>query len=408
MSSDSDDDEVGQTWISVRSLKHAADIKTVYRSHNEDITSPHSSLNSSVTAESAPNPVINVSPSFSHLHESYMNLRDEHTESRRVVSHSRDSSASTNRMVTRRAQEEVLELQHELLTAHRENDHLRTELAARDQQHALQLQMIQAHHERKMQRSRHDFEELMRQQPKQQFESTMKQLKSEQVAEINQLCNQFEEQIDQLKVEHELELQGKEEDYIKSLEELREKLQQEAEDRESELIQLHEIQLEKVEKRHKLEIAQLTKSGRSSEVTRFRRVPKLEIVTDFSPSEGREVQTLEAEIAALRRKNEEQEMVIKGQEAALEDLKATLSSAFRKKSPEPKSIHVSRIGLLDVSDDLGNSQGLESELKQIISQIEYLPDSVHLDEEHLNSTQSFSDTLKNLKGRIEGISGSQV
>ncbi len=408
MSADSDDDEVGQTWISVRSLKQAADIKTVYRSHNEDTTSPHSSLNSSVTAESAPNPVINVSPSFSNLHESYMNLRDEHTQARRMVSHSRDSSASTNRMVTRRAQEEVLELQQELLTAHRESDRLRAELAARDQQHSLQLQMIQAHHERKMQRSRHDLDELVRQQPKNLLEKTVNQLKSEHAADIDKLCSRFEEQIEQLKLEHELELQSKEEEYVKSIEEVREKLQQDAEDRETDLIQLHEIQLEKLEKRHKLEIQQLSKTGRSTEVTRFRRVPKLEIVTDFSPSEGHDVDRLEAEVAALRRKTEEQELIIKGQEAALEDLKATLSSAFRRKSPEPKSIHVSRIGLLDASDDLGNSQGLESELKQIISQIEYFSSSVHLDEEHLNSTQSFSDTLKNLKGRIEGISGSQV
>lgn len=369
MSSDSDDD-VGQTWISVRSLKQAADIKTVYRAHLED-SSPQSSLNSSITVESAPNPVINVSPSFSNLHESYMNLRDEHTEARRVPSHSRDSSASTNRMATRRAQEEVLELQQEVLAARREVQRLRSELSSRDQQHALQLQMIQAHHERKMQRSRHDIEELLRQQPKKHLESTISQLKSDHESQIRHLYDKFDEQIDQLKVEHELELQNKEEEYVKSIEELKEKLQIEAQDRENDLMERQKKQLEKLEKRYKLELEKcVNKTSKINEGSRFRRVPKLEIVTDFSSSEEADGRKLEAEIAVLRRKNEEQELIIKGQEAALEELKTTLATAFRRKSPEPKSIHVSRIGMLDISDELGNSQGLESELKQIISQIE--------------------------------------
>ena len=280
MSSDSEDEEAGQTWISIRSLKHAASIKTAYHSHCEGEASSHSSLNTSVTAESAPNLAINVSPSFSSLHESYVGLQIPPLKVPPLPSHSRNSSSTSNQMLTRRAQEEVFELQAELLTTKQHLQQVQSQLAVQEQQHAIQLQMIQAHHERKMLRHRQDFEEFLGRRP----ETAVERIKVEHEAAIRQIGGEFQERIERLEDEYEGRLREKEEKWAGALEKLREKLQEEAESKESRLVQSHKVELETLEKRHKLTIQQLAKPQKRLEMTHF---SDLQITSDFSPSHKR-------------------------------------------------------------------------------------------------------------------------
>lgn len=277
MSSDSDDEEAGQTWISIRSLKQAASIKTAYHAHNEGEVSAHSSLNTSVTAESAPNLAINVSPSFSSLHESYLGLQTSHLKVSPLPSHSRYSSSSTNQMLTRRAQEEALELQAELLTTKRELQQVQRQLAVQEQQHAIHLQMIQAHHERKMLKHRQDMEEFLERQP----ETTVAKMKKEYEAEVSQICREFQARSDSLKEECECTLRKKEDKFAEEFEKLRKKMQEEAEKKENCLIQSHKAELEMLKKHHELAIQQLTKPEKSLKITTF---CDIQIASAFSPS----------------------------------------------------------------------------------------------------------------------------
>lgn len=71
--------DAGQLWISTKSLREAANIKTCIRRvpsrHSSKHTSPgmSPSHNSSITMEWKPNTNINKSISFSFIHEGYKN-----------------------------------------------------------------------------------------------------------------------------------------------------------------------------------------------------------------------------------------------------------------------------------------------------------------------------------------------
>lgn len=341
MSSDSEDEGDSQTWISVRSLKQAANIKTVYRSHNEE-GSPHSSLNCSVTAESVPNLVINVSPSFSTLHESYLDLRTAHTKAP-VQSHSRYSSSSTNQMLTRRAQEEALELHTELFNTKRELELVRAELSACEQHHSNQLQAIQAHHERKMQRHRQDLDELMRQIPKRQIETNILELRTAHEAEIKQIRRKFMEKIEILQVKQEEKLKKQEENFEEKLERIREEMRKEAEIREKDLIESQEKQLKRLEKRYKSEIQQFERPEKSLEITNLQ---GLKIISDFSlaiPQNPSKITNLEE--------------ILKAKTADLE----ALQPAKGKSSP---------ISCVFGSEEMGKGEMWKRELGQVLCQIE--------------------------------------
>jgi hypothetical protein len=77
---DSEDEvDVGSSWISMKSLREAVNIKNSYKMtpspHSSSSASP--SHNSSITMEWKPNTFINQSVSFSFVHENYKNEDDE-------------------------------------------------------------------------------------------------------------------------------------------------------------------------------------------------------------------------------------------------------------------------------------------------------------------------------------------
>src|SRR5574343_579284 len=71
------DSEDGKSWISMKSLKEAADIKTLYRKPSQKLCSSQSP-NTSVTMECLPHTTTNQSISFSYLHEQYRTSAEDY------------------------------------------------------------------------------------------------------------------------------------------------------------------------------------------------------------------------------------------------------------------------------------------------------------------------------------------
>ena len=376
MSVDSDEEyQMGKSWISMKGLQQAADIKAVFRPKEEDRPHSPSSLNSSVSTEPAPNLQIHASPSFSGLHEGYMK-----GVMHRGPVHRRESSATTSRQLTSRFADEAVELRLELSRSQHEISRLNLELVRLQQEHKLELQKVYAHHERKIQKIRQEVEEsketVLR-------ERRLKEDLEEVEREIEAIRNEYEERIETLKVEHELELQMKEEAFEKAI-------QLEIADTERKFL----TQIDNLEKRHKAEMKQSQSPSEAGiDISKFRRVPKnTPVAVPEAPCSPKEQQN-----------PDDRDHLIESQKAQIEELKSQLASALRKKPVEP--LRSLRPSPFDTSEDLSASHNLEAELKQLIGQIEYHVSSLHLgEEEGFNATQSLTGTLKTLRGRIEMLS----
>lgn len=348
MSVDSDEEyQLGKSWISMKGLHQAADIKAVFKAKEEERPASPSSLNSSISTEPTPNLQIHASPSFSCLHEGYM----KNAQHRGPV-HRRESSATTSRQLTSRFADEAVELRLEISRSQHEINRLNLELVRIQQEHKLELQKVYAHQERKIQKIRQEVE------ASKEILQREKRLREELAAtekELEAIRNEYEEKIEILNVEHELELQAKEEAYEQGI-------QQEV----AEIERRYKAQIEHMEKRHKEEIKQFCNAEQQSPVgqlvldtSKFRRVPRA------SPEHTHESLIPSSPKLPLTPRSDREKM-IEAQAAQIEQLKAQLASALRKK-PNERSIRPSPF---ETSEDLSASQNLEAELKQLIGQIE--------------------------------------
>ena len=346
MSIDSDEEyQLGKSWISMKGLHQAADIKAVFRAKEEERPLSPSSLNSSISTEPTPNLQIHASPSFSCLHEGYMKGAQH-----KGPVHRRESSATTSRQLTSRFADEAVELRLELSRSQHEINRLNLELVRVHQEHKLELQKVYAHQERKIQKIRQEVEATKE---SIQGERRLREELAAAERELESVRNEYEERIEIVRVEHELELQAKEEDWERSM-------QQEL----AEAEQRFKGQIDHLEKRHKAEIKQFCslepqspEPGIVVDSSKFRRVPK---VAPSSTQESRVPTSLSIP------PNSDREKLIEAQATQIEQLKAQLASALRKK-PIERSLRPSPF---DTSEDLSASQNLEAELKQLIGQIE--------------------------------------
>ena len=236
LSFDSDSDsEDGKSWISLKSLKEAADIKTLYRKPGHSKVGAQSP-NTSVTMECLPHTTTNQSISFSYLHEQYRTSAEDYFQGVELPSIKLDTSfgeepapslqrefdilksensihrsrRKANNEPTARMREELAELRAQLQLAQQEIDRLRKEMGKRQQAYAIQLQELQEHHEKKQQKIRSELQLLGG------VDTTAMQRR-----EIESLKNWYEEKMEDMRVEHELELQAKEEQCEETLENLR-------------------------------------------------------------------------------------------------------------------------------------------------------------------------------------------
>ena len=171
---DSDDElDVGSSWISMKSLREAANVKYSFKKQPESIKSSSSaspSPNSSITMEWKPNTFINQSVSFSFVHENYRNGQeqydtmidsDDNEEANVGIREKRmkkliQSHEFTINNLEERYDNDVAVLKRKLLTAnrnlasaHEEIARINTENAKLQLEFASRLENIQAHHQRK-------------------------------------------------------------------------------------------------------------------------------------------------------------------------------------------------------------------------------------------------------------------
>lgn len=326
MSLDSDE-EYQQSWMSVKGLQQAADMRAVFRFREEARPGSPSSLNSSVSTETTPNQEIHASPSFSGMREG----RAEDIHQHRGSVH----------QLTSRFTHELVELRLELTRAQHEITRLNLEIARIQREQKLELQQIFAHQERKIKKIRLEAEiesgsEREERKLRQELAAVRKQLENER--------NEYEERLETMRMEQELELQANEEACERGL-------QQEI----AAVEEQYKAQIDQIGLRHKAEIRQFCSGER--EISRFRRVPKELIEERPLPSSPKASHSFEA-----------RETLIEAQITQIESLKSQLAAALRKQPID--TLRSSVPCQIETNGDLSTSQNLEAELKQLINQIE--------------------------------------
>ena len=327
MSLDSDED-CQQSWMSVKGLRQAADMRAVFRLREDSRPGSPSSLNSSVSTETTPNQEIHASPSFS-------GMREGHSED---IQQPRGSVHK----LTSRFTHELVELRLELTRAQLEISRLNLEIARIQREQKLEFQRIFAHQERKIRKIRLQAEmesgnEVEERKLRQELAAVRKQLETER--------NEYEERLETVRMQQEIELQAKEEACERGL-------QQEI----AAVEEQYKAKIEQIGLRHKAEIRQFCSGER--EISRFRKVPTEHIEErPSSPSFPGPSQGFEA-----------REQLIEAQISQIESLKAQLAAALRKRPID--TLRATVPCQIETSGDLSTSQSLETELKQLISQIE--------------------------------------
>jgi len=335
------------SWISIKSLKEAVDIHSVYKLESESSSPNNESPDSSITMEWKPNTHINHSISFSSVHDPYcedsLNTFEDDSardlESMKYCLQRRDAKL---RKLHKKYKREITKLQEEnerlkldLEHAQEEAKHFSEEVERLHQDHTVQLQSLQARHERKLQRSKQDLESLITNLNSKAAEDLREQLEQER-----------QDQISDLQLKHELELQEKTEDYENLIQDLKGQVTEY-----QEYVQTLEnsckSQIEAVKRKYTKEVSALKEKSSKG----LKKSP-LKIYED--PSKDREIETLQHRIKELETSNSEQNRIIESQEKTIEELSRELQGAFKKKP--------SKQGKLENS-------GFEKDIQGVISQI---------------------------------------
>lgn len=344
-----EDSDAGQSWISVKSLKEAAELRTVFKkqsrkSSKNSSTSPSPSHNSSITMEWKPNTFINQSASFCYIHENYRHEPDIYTpSSKSMIPHSEPTLLQTQLYQTeqryrklyaqyerdvRLLNEQLVDANNELAIAHQEISKAALEKARIQQEYALRLQNMQAHHERKMQRSKQDLDILLSEINEKAAMDLTSKIQEEHRQEIHKLRDEYEEKIEQLKTEHEIELQEKEEDFEKAIAELQDKLSHKGEFSKFKYDEVVKEIEKKLRQEYELVYNNTKEPVKSSTLaldpSRFRKVKDTSPI--FPIPEDSNSSDLE-----LKSKILEQQKIIDQQEKTIQSLTSQLQDTYRKK-----------------------------------------------------------------------------
>mmetsp|Transcript_18249 Transcript_18249/g.32746 ORF Transcript_18249/g.32746 Transcript_18249/m.32746 type:complete len:316 (-) Transcript_18249:3489-4436(-) len=295
----SEEDAESQSWISIKSLREATRPQSLWKRMRD------SSHESSVTMEWKPNTCINASTSFSYLHENYRHDEDTQNSEFLTFESSEDEELTTQlqRMEdelhslrrrymhdTKHLTSTVHKLKAQLHTSQQEQARLTASLEDQAKNHAIQLQQIQAHHERKLQRHRKDLDALL---------------------SSDTDRTSLEEEITRLRLEHEEELQLKDEELERLRRLEREMLAQQTK---------HEAQLKDQQKQH---FEQLTQAKRERAVRRV--------------SSGGDPE--------LKAKLKEKEQVINEQANMIDELRQQLHLTMRRRISKPSTSKNSEVDI---------------------------------------------------------------
>lgn len=220
---DSDEEyQAGRSWLSLKGLQQAADLKSVFKLES----SPPASLNSSISTEQPANADIRASPFFSGLGKSTKQRRD----------------SSISRQQTQRRGEGSSELAVELSKAQHEVSRLNCEVIRLRQEQKLQLQEVGSACEDRVQRLKGEVETLTKR---------LKEANDRRGEEVRSVRAEYERRIENMKAEHAKENQ-------KAMEIME---------------NLHKSALKDLENRY-LAKSPAVPSLENVDISRFRRVPK--------------------------------------------------------------------------------------------------------------------------------------
>jgi hypothetical protein len=220
---DSDEEyQAGRSWLSLKGLQQAADLKSVFKLES----SPSASLNSSISTEQPANADIRSSPFFIGLGKSTKQRRD----------------SSISRQQTQRRGEGSSELAVELSKAQHEVSRLNCEVIRLRQDQKLQLQEVSSACEDRVQRLKGEVEMLTKR---------LKEANDRRGEEVRTVRAEYERRIENMKVEHAKENQ-------KAVEIME---------------NLHKSALKDLENRY-LAKSPAIPSLENVDISRFRRVPK--------------------------------------------------------------------------------------------------------------------------------------
>lgn len=170
--SDSEEEVAPRSWISVKSLKEACELKNAYKATNvssktSSVTGSPCSNNVSITMEWKPNTTINKSLSFKALHKTYTCFEEDYSEVEVLKTQlkQKDEYLSQLNFKYERDISElnqlILELNEELEKSKKETSYYKKLVETTREEYNLKIQSMQARHERKLQRSKQDFDFLL-------------------------------------------------------------------------------------------------------------------------------------------------------------------------------------------------------------------------------------------------------
>ncbi|CAG9328767.1 unnamed protein product [Blepharisma stoltei] len=407
--SDEENPKTG-SWISIKNLKAAADVHSVYRQQSRGSSpssSPNASQNSSITMEWKPNTYINQSICFSSMHDHYceeiidstqtlLNESDEGLAYKQDIDAMRyyiQSKESKLRKLQRRYQRDIGKLKDELAQSKAETEaaqkeiyFLNQEIDRMQQDFTQQLLNNQARHERKLQRSKQDLDALISENNEKTAIFVAEKLRAIHQAEMDKLRDDYEEQIERLRMEHELEIQEKEEEYESIIS--KENNFKIDEERLEEMERAHKKNIESLEDKYEEEIERLKKQIQNMKEER----PKKNLIMKFEENKinEKEIQELQEKIQIFQEEAQEQRRIIELQKKTIEDLSKELQGTFKKRPAKNLKLEAS------IEKDL------EKDLKGLIGQI-----SNYLDTSDPNTSRDFGDTLRTLQSRIEFLASSE-
>lgn len=193
------------SWISISSLKKAANMSAVIETYQSEYSLP-----------------VNISEMTEWKNTEKFN--DSVTdEPLKFLKHSRPASYTHLLKVIFRLNEEIYILSQQLKSSNKQIESLNRQISEIQQESAIRLQSMQEKHEKRLQKSKNDLDFLLKDLNMKSIALIAEQFMNKHSEEMEILKENYEKHIDQLRVLHENELIAKEVEGEKNLYELKQR-----------------------------------------------------------------------------------------------------------------------------------------------------------------------------------------
>ncbi|CAG9325549.1 unnamed protein product [Blepharisma stoltei] len=356
-SSDEENSKI-ESWVSIRFLKEAANIQSVYRQRSRsssiDSTSPIPSEEPSITVEWKPNGFVNQSICFNAVNRNKTIDTPKPTEASpdfeelQCLLQHKDAKIQKIRQKSQclleKSNKDLIEAKLHYKQANQEIATLKKMNELIKEQNSKQLEDLQVRHERKLQKVKQDVDNYLSELYEKAAVYVTEKLKISHKREIMGLKEQYEEKINRMRMEYEAEIDQKDYECRQLLEQLEEQTEEFTEENSEKYINLikNHVQNEREKK----------KKGKDGKVD------------------------------AMMRQVEEQKLIIESQQRIIDDLSRELQDSFRRRS---------RIsGMSNKTCHVKSQKSFQGLLDQL---------SCFLDTADPNTSRELEDTLRGFQSR---------